>query len=186
MNVDTKLADRTATQQQAQPSDEQAASSPSVSTKTLRPGTPKGKGSPSPQDTALPGNLAQIRAELASTQKTRGELETKVSDLTTELSAFKMTDTEQKRRISQLEKAKELLERRMKDRADELKGKGRFVENVQDEILALTLQLNMSEQEKEKLKNENEELTKRWVAKMEDEASRMNDQMGWEDARRRR
>jgi hypothetical protein len=73
------------------------------------------------------------------------------------------------------------LERRGKDRNDELKGKGKFVEDIQDEMVALTLQLNMAEQEKEKLKKENDDLTKRWVKRMEEEAKQMNDRMGWED-----
>jgi hypothetical protein len=78
------------------------------------------------------------------------------------------------------------LERRGKDRVDELRGKGKFVEDIQDEMVALTLQLNMAEQEKEKLKEENDELTRRWLQKMEDEAKRMNDTMGWEDQTGRR
>jgi chromosome segregation ATPase len=96
------------------------------------------------------------------------------------LATLQATDVQQKQRIVQLEKARANLERRGKDRADELKGKGRFVEEVQDEMVALNLQLNMAEQEKERLRKENEELTRRWVKKMEDEAARMNAQMGWE------
>jgi chromosome segregation ATPase len=96
------------------------------------------------------------------------------------LAALQALDVQQKQRIVQLEKARANLERRGKDRADELKGKGRFVEEVQDEMVALNLQLNMAEQEKERLRKENEELTRRWVKKMEDEAARMNAQMGWE------
>lgn len=101
--------------------------------------------------------------------------------LTTELSTLKASDTQQKQHIERLEKIRAALERRGKDRADELKGKGRFVEEVQDEMVALNLQLNMAEQEKEKLKKENDELTRRWVQKMEDEARKMNDRMGWEE-----
>lgn len=92
-----------------------------------------------------------------------------------------MTDSQQKQRIAQLEKHRAHLERRGKDKQEELKGKGRFVEEIQDEMVALNLQLNMAEQEKERLKKENEELTRRWLSKMEDEASRMNVQMGWEE-----
>lgn len=55
------------------------------------------------------------------------------------------------------------------------------MEEIQDEMVALNLQLNMAEQEKDRLKKENEELTRRWLSKMEDEASRMNAQMGWEE-----
>lgn len=73
------------------------------------------------------------------------------------------------------------LERRGKDRVDELRGKGKFVEDIQDEMVALTLQLNMAEKDRERLKKENDELTRRWVERMEVEVGKMNDQMGWED-----
>lgn len=53
-------------------------------------------------------------------------------------------------------------------------------------MVALNLQLNMAEQEKERLKKENEELTRRWVQKMEEEARRMNDRMGWDESGRRK
>ena len=155
--------------------------SPSSSAKTIRPSTSRNKVATAPTQVSSPSALAQIRAELASTQRTRGELEIKLSSLSTELSALKSSDTQQKQRIEQLERAKTALERRGKDRAEELKGKGRFVEEVQDEMVALNLQLNMAEQEKEKLKKENEDLTRRWVQKMEEEARKMNDRMGWEE-----
>lgn len=137
-------------------------------------------------DSSGTSTLAQLRSELASTQRTRGELETKLTTLTAELSATKTTDTQQRQRIEQLEKAKSALERRGKDRADELKGKRVFVEEVQDEMVALNLQLNMAEQDRDKLKRENEELTRRWVQKMDEEARKMNDRMGWEESGRRK
>jgi len=99
---------------------------------------------------------------------------------------MKATNTEQNRRIAQLENANKSLERKVKDRAEELKGKGQFVEQVQDELLALQLQLNMMERENEKLKQDNEELTRRWVAAKEEEAKIMNDRMGWDDKKRRK
>jgi chromosome segregation ATPase len=184
--VVTKLADRTAErakQTRAATQEAQAEPEPATSTKPLRPNTPKGKQPTA--ETSSPSSLAQIRAELAATQKTRGDLETKLSATTAELAAYKQTDAEQKKRIALLENSKAQLERRMKDRADELKGKGRFVEDVQDEMVALTLQLNMAEQETDKLRKENKDLTERWVKRMEEEARRMNDQMGWEDKRRK-
>ncbi|KAF1962345.1 autophagy protein 16 [Byssothecium circinans] len=179
INAFTKLADRTAAQaKQNKSTPSQPDPEPASSTKSLR-------GKSAAIEPSAPSSLAQIRAELATTQKTRGDLETKLSAATAELSAYKQTDAEQKKRIAILESSKTRLERRMKDRVDELKGKGRFVEDVQDEMVALTLQLNMAEQEKEKLRKENEELTKRWVRKMEEEAARMNDQMGWQDKRKK-
>jgi chromosome segregation ATPase len=124
--------------------------------------------------------VTQLRTQLAATHQTRSTLEAELSTVRASLATLQATDVQQKQRIVQLEKARANLERRGKDRADELKGKGRFVEEVQDEMVALNLQLNMAEQEKERLRKENEELTRRWVKKMEDEAARMNAQMGWE------
>lgn len=157
IGADTQLADRT------------AAASAAVNSPTTA----------APEETLAPGAEAQLRSELASTQRTRGELEARVSSLVAQVSACKTTDAQQKQRIEQLERAKTALERRGKDRAEELKGKGRFVEEVQDEMVALNLQLNMAEQEQARLKQENEELTRRWMKKMEDEARKMNDDMGW-------
>jgi hypothetical protein len=59
------------------------------------------------------------------------------------------------------------------------------VEEIQDEMVALNLQLNMAEQESKRLRKENEELTRRWVSKMEEEARKMNKEMGWEDQGRK-
>ena len=135
-------------------------------------------------DTKLADNTAQFAnqtpsaeesAPAASASKGKGPATTDVS-----------SDTQQKQRIEQLEKVRTQLERRSKDRTEELKGKGRLVEEVHDEMVALNLQLNMAEQEKEKLRKENEELTKRWVKKMEEEARKMNERSGWEDQSRRK
>ena len=120
------------------------------------------------------------------TQRTRGELEAQLNTLSAELSTLKISDTQQKQRIEQLEKMRTALERRGRDKAEELKGKGRLVEEVHDEMVALNLQLNMAEQEKEKLRKENDELTRRWMKKMEEEAKKMNERSGWEDQSRRR
>lgn len=139
-----------------------------------------------PQDKSLSTELAQLRSELAATQKTRSSLEAELISLNASLTALQASDTHHKQRIAQLEKHRAHLERRGKDKQEELKGKGRFVEEVQDEMVALNLQLNMAEQEKERLRKENEELTRRWVSKMEEEASRMNAKMGWEEQGGRR
>ena len=120
------------------------------------------------------------------TQRTRGDLEAQLNTLSAELSTLKISDTQQKQRIEQLEKMRTALERRGRDKAEELKGKGRLVEEVHDEMVALNLQLNMAEQEKEKLRKENDELTRRWMKKMEEEAKKMNERSGWEDQSRRR
>lgn len=186
MIPDTKLADRTAVLAKQPTDTAEEIATPTASTKTIRPGTPKGKATTPAVDVASPSSLAQIRSELATTQRTRSELEAKLSTINNELSSLKASDALQKQRIEQLEKMKANLERRGKDRVDESKLKGKFVEDIQDEMVALTLQLNMAEQEKERLKKENDDLTKRWMRKMEEEADKMNSRMGWEDQSGRR
>ncbi|KAF2000934.1 autophagy protein 16 [Amniculicola lignicola CBS 123094] len=178
----TKLADRLASTTKAVPASTDAIPpSPSTSTKSLRPGTPKGKPSPAPADTASPSSLAQIRSELAATQKLRSSLESQISALTAEVASLTSTTSTQTTRITHLERVKQQLERRGKDQAEELKAKGRLVEEVQDEQVALTLELSQCEKEITRLTGENEELTRRWVEKMEGEARRMNERSGWED-----
>ncbi|KAF2014854.1 autophagy protein 16 [Aaosphaeria arxii CBS 175.79] len=183
IQIFTRFADRSAAS--TYPSVSSAGGSVPISSLPLRPTSSK-KQSYGPLDATAPdatfstpssGEVTQIRAELAQTQKLRNDLETKVSDQGVELEGLRLAATEQKKRIAQLEKTKEYLEQKVKDRADELRGKGRFVEEVQDEMVAMNLQLNMAEQEKEKLRLENEELTRRWMAKMEAEAHSMNEKM---------
>lgn len=54
-----------------------------------------------------------------------------------------------------------------------------MVEGVQDEMVGLNLQLNMAEQKAEKLKGENEELVRRWMKRMGEEAEKMNEESRW-------
>ena len=184
--VDTKLADRTAAQHASNPAAADTAVPTASDTTAPKAPASKGKSSPAPLDSAAPAALTQLRSELAATQKTRASLEASLGTLTTTVATLQLADTQQKQRIAQLEKHRAHLERRGKDKQEELKGKGRFVEEIQDEMVALNLQLNMAEQDKERLKKENEELTRRWVRKMEEEASRMNREMGWEEQGRRK
>ena len=71
------------------------------------------------------------------------------------------------------------VERKLRDRDEELKGKGRLVEQAQDEMVALGLQLNVAEEQKEKLSRENEELVDRWMKRMGEEAERVNRDSRW-------
>lgn len=163
---------------------DQPSPSPSQSSKSIRPGTPKGRTASVAEADPQPSNLAQIRAALVSSQKARSELEVKLSDTETHLCAFKAKDNEQRKRIAQLEKQTEAQERRIKDLAEELKEKGKLMEDVQDEMISLQLQLNMAETEKEKVKKENEDLARRFMERMEEDARRMNESIDRWTARR--
>lgn len=79
----------------------------------------------------------------------------------------------------ELEREKATLERRVRDRDDEIKGKAKLVEETQDEMVSLNLQLNIAEQKSEKLQEENKELVDRWMARMGKEADEMNQRSRW-------
>ena len=66
--------------------------------------TPKGKKGPATADAASSNTVAQLRSELAATQRTRGDLEAQLSAVSADLAALKASDTQQKQRIEQLEK----------------------------------------------------------------------------------
>ena len=72
------------------------------------------------------------------------------------------------------------LERKVRDRDEELKEKAGLVESTQDEMVALGLQLNMAEQRKEKLETENQDLVDRWMKRMGEEADRVNRDSKWD------
>lgn len=61
-----------------------------------------------------------------------------------------------------------------------MRAKKKLVEQVQDEIVALTVELNAVVREKEKLKAENGELVRRWMERMTTEVDRANREGGWE------
>jgi Autophagy protein 16 (ATG16) len=72
-----------------------------------------------------------------------------------------------------------LLQRKVRDREEEIKEGKKLIEQVQDEMVSLNLQLNMAEQRSEKLEAENKELVRRWMKKMGEEADRMNEESKW-------
>jgi hypothetical protein len=78
-----------------------------------------------------------------------------------------------------LNKEKEVLLRKIRDRDEEIQGKAQMVQDVQDEMLALQLQLNMAEQREEKVRKENDVLVKRWMERMGKEADEMNLRSNW-------
>ncbi|KAF2817128.1 autophagy protein 16 [Mytilinidion resinicola] len=170
----TKLADRTATLRSESATTPPETLPATPLPKSAWPSTPKGKSSPTPHEPVTAENLTRMRAELTAAQSGRAALEARVKSLSSELSTIRTQSSAQAGHISQLEQTKHQLERRVNDRAEELKGKGRLVVNVQDEMVALELQLNITEQKVGRLEKENAELTRRWLAKMEQEASDMN------------
>jgi len=120
-------------------------------------------------------SLLQIRQDLSNAQQERGDLQTKLSAVTKELEALKAKSKVDTKRITQLSAGVTQMTVRLRDRDEELRGKAKLVEDVQDEMVTLNLQLNMAEEKTDKLKKENQELVDRWMARMGKEADAMND-----------
>jgi len=167
----TRLADRTAgLSKEAStepPLDDNNVASPKSTAASK--GLP-GLSSPPPTE-----SLLHIRQDLAKAQQERGDLQTKLSAVTKELEALKAKSKIDTKRITQLSAGVTQMTVRLRDRDEELRGKAKLVEDVQDEMVTLNLQLNMAEEKTEKLKKENQELVDRWMARMGKEADAMND-----------
>ena len=124
--------------------------------------------------------LTRIRADLAITQKARSTLQAQVDELSSSLKTLHLQNKSSATQIAQLTRQKMDVERRLRDRNEELRGKTKLAEDAQDEMVALGLQLNISDQKAEKLKVENEELVQRWMKRMGEEAEKVNRDSKWE------
>lgn len=182
MGIDSKLADRTAALESANATPHQdtpttAPTDPSSPAKAL-PGRTK-----SPQtetgETATPQLLARLRLDLAATQRSRAELQTQINRLQVDLNTASSSNKTTSRRVESLLRDKRDLEHKVSDRDAELRMKSRMVNEAQDQMVAMTLQLNINEEKMEKIYAENDMLVKRWMAKMGEEAERMNVESRW-------
>jgi len=119
--------------------------------------------------------VAQIRQDLAKAQQERGDLQSRLDAVQRELESLKSKAKVDNKRIAQLNASVSQLTVKLRDREEELRGKAKLIENVQDENVTLNLQLNMAEEQSDKLKKENRELVDRWMARMGKEADKMNE-----------
>ncbi|KIX08261.1 uncharacterized protein Z518_02917 [Rhinocladiella mackenziei CBS 650.93] len=121
-------------------------------------------------------SLAQMRQDLAKAQQERSNLQSRLDTALRELETLKGKARADSKRITQLNSNLSQLTIKLRDRDEELKGKAKLIENVQDENVTLNLQLNMAEEQSGKLRKENKDLVDRWMARMGKEADRMNEE----------
>lgn len=124
--------------------------------------------------------ITRLRQDLSTTQAARSSLATQLQTLQTTTTTLTTSNTTLTSQLTSVHKQLAFLERKLKDRDAELREKKKLVEEVQDEILALTMELNAVGREKEKLKEENGELVRRWMERMTTEVDRANREGGWE------
>ncbi|RMZ91763.1 hypothetical protein DV736_g1027, partial [Chaetothyriales sp. CBS 134916] len=119
-------------------------------------------------------SVAEMRQDLARAQQERSELQRRVELLASDLEALKAKSRKEGKKLAQSGAQVAHLTTKLRDRDEELKGKAKLIEDVQDENVTLNLQLNVAEEGAQKLKEENQELIDRWMARMGKEAERMN------------
>ncbi|KAI9831336.1 MAG: hypothetical protein M1819_005110 [Sarea resinae] len=120
-------------------------------------------------------DLSRLRADLAEAQRTKFDMQARLKRAVSDLEEARKVGKSGSVRVAGLEAEKATLERRVRDLSEELRGKAKFLENVQDEMISLNLQLNMAEEKTQRLQTENKDLVDRWMARMGREADAMND-----------
>lgn len=63
---------------------------------------------------------------------------------------------------------------RLRDRSEELVGKNRLLEDVQDENLTLNIELDARDRELRELRADNKQLVDRWMRRVAQDAEAMN------------
>jgi chromosome segregation ATPase len=128
---------------------------------------------PAEPSTNDPG-VAQLKQDLAEALRSKGVTEKRLRASDEELMQLRSKHKADTKSIRDLTADKHSLTTRLKDREYELREKRKFIEDVQDEMIALNLQVSMAEKERDKVKKENKELVDRWMKRMAQEADAMN------------
>ncbi|EZF33961.1 hypothetical protein H109_01848 [Trichophyton interdigitale MR816] len=140
--------------------------------------TPKDKKYQSPDNS--PGVLSGLdplltaNQDLATAQKAREELSNKLEQATEKIDTLSRKLNTESQRVADLAVERTQLQIRLRDRDEELRGKAKLLDDVQDELVSLNLQFNMAEERAKKFEEENQQLVDRWMARMGQEAEAMN------------
>ncbi|KAH7244246.1 autophagy-related protein 16 [Fusarium redolens] len=118
--------------------------------------------------------VAQLKQDLAEALRSKGVAEKRLRASEEELMQLRAKYKADTKSIRELTADRNSLTTRLKDREYELREKRKFIEQVQDEMIALNLQMSMAEKERDKVKKENKELVDRWMKRMAQEADAMN------------
>ncbi|EME85733.1 uncharacterized protein MYCFIDRAFT_64921 [Pseudocercospora fijiensis CIRAD86] len=178
----TRVADRAAA---ARREYESASKKPASPLPLDHTATPSKRGFTTTKSPPLPSQdpsdlLTALRTDLSNTQRARSVLQSQVTDLTSQLSVVQASEKRSSAQMAWLQKQKLEIERKLRDREEEIRGKAKLVEEAQDEMVSLQLQLNLAERRREEVEVENRELVERWMKRMGEEVERVNRGSGWE------
>ena len=126
-----------------------------------------------------PELLSQLRTDLLTAQTARTSLQAELTQAQSQLATIQSIQKFSSKRLGALQTQVTTLTQRLRDLTEELRGKAKLLEDVQDENATLNLQLNVADEQAQKLRTENKELVDRWMKKVGDEAERMNERGGF-------
>lgn len=120
--------------------------------------------------------LAQLKADLTAAQQTKAHLQLSLKAVGDEKDTLQRKLEQQDRIILEWNR----LDRRTRDLEVEVRAKNKHIQELQDEILTLTMELNMLTKREEAVRKENKELVDRYMAEMAKKAESMNRESNWE------
>ena len=132
--------------------------------------------SPSPAPAIDSPSIAALRQEFTTAQAERAKLSSQLESVLAELDALKATTKNDRKEITRLTRISAQVQVRLRDRDEELRGKAKLLENVQDENATLNLELKQADEKAKRLKKENQDLVDRWMKRKGEEAERMNNE----------
>ncbi|RAL68399.1 hypothetical protein DID88_007130 [Monilinia fructigena] len=122
--------------------------------------------------------ILQLRASLTEALRSSSHFQSRLKTTEASLQALRTKSTSEAKQIETLTRERNIMERKIRDRDEELRAKTKGYHDVQDEMISLNLQLNIAEQNTKRLKAENKELIDRWMALKGREADEMNRTFG--------
>ncbi|TGO68325.1 hypothetical protein BOTNAR_0026g00120 [Botryotinia narcissicola] len=122
--------------------------------------------------------VLQLRASLSEALRSSSHFQSRLKITETSLQALRTKSASVSKQLETLTRERNILERKIRDRDEELRAKTKGFHDVQDEMISLNLQLNIAEQNEKRAKAENKELIDRWMAKKGREADEMNKRFG--------
>jgi archaellum component FlaC len=168
-----------------------------TSDRPSKPTTLTGATTPSPSEDAPPAGsaLARALADAAESIRARDQMRARLGKAEAELARLKARDETTSKTLTETSESKALLARRLRDRESELAEKGKLLsvgarwislsarpgrvtdvsaQEVQNEMLAITIELTQRENEVKKYKREVESLTKQILAVKQLEVEELN------------
>ncbi|KAI9649005.1 autophagy protein 16, interacts with Atg12p-Atg5p [Ciborinia camelliae] len=122
--------------------------------------------------------ILQLRASLTEALRSSTHFQSRLKTTEASLQALRTKSTSEAKQIEILTRERNIMERKIRDRDEELRAKTKGYHDVQDEMISLNLQLNIAEQNVKRLKEENKELIDRWMVQKGREADEMNRTFG--------